>query len=101
MTQTQDEQNVETPVTAQQDAGLENLATEVTTNQPATNEPVAENNAVSPVETPNEEASASPVQASEPVTASEPTAQPQSDSLIDTSKGVVSGTLNTGMDKIQ
>jgi len=100
MTQTQDEQNVGTPVNPAQD-GAAAPVTEATTTQPAAAEPVAENNAVSSTETPNEEASASPAQVSEPATTSEPIAQAQWNSLMDTSKGVVSDTLNTGMDKIQ
>ena len=43
MTQTQDEQNVGTPVTPAQDASATTPVTEVTANQPAA-EPVAENN---------------------------------------------------------
>jgi hypothetical protein len=47
MTQTQDEQNVGTPVTPAQDANVTTPVAEAATNQPAT-EPVAENN-VAPV----------------------------------------------------
>ncbi len=80
MTQTQDEQNVGTPVNPAQDGAVAPVTEDTT--QPAAAEPV--------VATP----------ATEPTNDSQP-AEAKWDSLIDTSKGVVSGTLNTGMDKIQ
>ena len=80
MTQTQDEQNVGTPVTPAQDGtSVWTPVTEDTANQATPAEPVAENTVA---------------EAAQPAPA-------QWDSLLDTSKGVVSDTLNTGMDKIQ
>jgi hypothetical protein len=75
MTQTQDEQNVGTPVTPAQD-GATTPITEDATNQPVAAEPVAE----------------APV-------AEAPKAE--ENSFLDSGKEVVSETLNTGMEKIQ
>jgi hypothetical protein len=44
MTQTQDEQNVQTPVTPAQDTSAEAPVTETTAQQTAPEQPVAENN---------------------------------------------------------
>ena len=63
MTQTQDEQNVQTPVTPAQDTSAATPVTETVTDQPAVEQPVAENT-VTP--------SAEPAPVAQPAPAAEP-----------------------------
>ena len=109
MTQTQDEQNVQTPVTPAQEINAETPATEVVTNQPAT-EPVAENT----VDTANDLydgedldslVDAMPDQESDiksiELEAEQATVQNQASALIEDGTNTIASGVNTSVDTIQ
>lgn len=109
MTQTQDEQNVQTPVNPNQEVQPETSVAEVTTNQSAT-EPVAENTVDTTKDLFDGEdldslVDAMPDQESDiqsiELEAEKPTVQNQASTLIEDSKNTIANGVNTGVETIQ
>ena len=111
MTQTQDEQNVQTPVTPAQEVPAEAPVAEAATNQPVAAQPAADNAVDTTADLFEDEedldslVDAMPDQESEiksiEIEAEKPTLQNQAASLIEDSKNTISNGVNTGVETIQ